>query len=317
MPYQAKANLSALIESTEDLIWSVDLDYRLIAFNQALVQDIEVNFGVRAAAGMSSYDLLPTDRAALWPPLYQRAPTEGSFRIECPLIDGRTLELSFNPIVSDGEITGISVFGKDITERNTTEKALALLASIVESSDDAIHAANLDGTVVSWNRGAEALFGYTAAEMIGKCICILAPPGRGEEVPRFLGLVARGGSVAPFATVLCGKDGRMIEVSLSISPIKNAAGVVVGASAIARDISQRMRFERELKEAEKKYRTIFDGALEGIFRSSFDSKLLAANLAIARIMGYDSPQELLSSIKSLKQDVWFDPEERSRFLQLM
>jgi PAS domain-containing protein len=109
----------------------------------------------------------------------------------------------------------------------------------------------------------------------------------------------------------------MIEVSLSISPIKNAAGVVVGASAIARDISQRMRFERELKEAEKKYRTIFDGALEGIFRSSFDSKLLAANLAIARIMGYDSPQELLSSIKSLKQDVWFDPEERSRFLQLM
>jgi diguanylate cyclase (GGDEF)-like protein/PAS domain S-box-containing protein len=317
MPYQAKANLSALIESTEDLIWSVDLDYRLIAFNSAFKNHIEGTFGVRPAAGMRPEDFVPKEKVNLMPPLYDRARAEGSFRIEFSLADGRTLELFFNPIVFDGETNGISVFGKDITERKASEKALALLASIIESSDDAIHAVNLDGTVVSWNHGAEVLFGYTAAEIIGKSIAILAPPGRGEEVPRFLEIVAEGGSVSAFDTVLRGKDGRMIEVSLSMSPYKNIAGEIVGASAIARDISQRIRFERDMQEAEEKYRTIFDSALEGIFRTSLESKPLAANPAIARILGYDSPQELLSSVKSIRRDVWFDPEERDRYVQLV
>jgi diguanylate cyclase (GGDEF)-like protein/PAS domain S-box-containing protein len=315
MPYQAKANLSALIESTEDLIWSVDLDYRLIAFNSALQKHIEDTFGVRPAVGMRPEDFVLQERVNLLPPLYDRARAEGSFRVEFSLADGRTLDLSFNPIVSDGEINGISVFGKDITERKTADKARALLASIVESSDDAIHAVNLDGTVASWNRGAEALFGYTASEIVGKCISILAPCGRGHEVPLFLESVANGGSISPFDTVLRGKDGRNIEVSLSISPIKNTAGVVVGASAIARDISSRKRFERELQEAEKKYRKIFDGALEGMFQTSLEGRPLAGNRAGANILGYDTVDEALSALKDTVQDVWVDPDERAKFLE--
>src|ERR1035441_8386683 len=123
-PHRADANLSALIESTEDLIWSVDLNYGLLTFNRAFHDNIQGNFGIQSAVGMRPEDLLPPARAALLTPLYERALSEGPFRAEYPLVDGRTLELAFNPIVQDGETTGISVFGKDITERKAAEKIL-------------------------------------------------------------------------------------------------------------------------------------------------------------------------------------------------
>jgi PAS domain S-box-containing protein len=108
--------------------------------------------------------------------------------------------------------------------------------------------------------------------MIGSSIAILAPPGRGEEAPRFLEFVSKGDSIAPFDTVLRGKDGRDIDVTLSISPIRNSAGEIVGASAIARDIRQRKQAERALQDAEKKYRDIFEGALEGFYQTSFEGR---------------------------------------------
>ena len=95
-PHRADANLSALIESTEDLIWSVDLNHRLFAFNRAFQDNFQRNYGVRAAVGMRAEDLLPPARAALWAPLYDRALSEGPFRAEYSLADGRTLELAYN-----------------------------------------------------------------------------------------------------------------------------------------------------------------------------------------------------------------------------
>ena len=137
MPHQAKANLSALIESTEDLIWSVDLDYRLIAFNQAVRQNIWDTLGVRLEAGMRLHELLPPDRTAPWLTFFERVLREGPFRVEYSLILPRLLELSFNPIVSDGGTNGISVFGKDITERKATECALKEPRKNIEPSSTA------------------------------------------------------------------------------------------------------------------------------------------------------------------------------------
>jgi PAS domain S-box-containing protein len=121
---RAQANLSALIESTEDLIWSVDLNLGLVTFNQAFRAHIAGNYGVRAAAGMRSEDLVPPAKAALWPPLFQRALSEGPFRVGYSLPHGRTLEVALSPIRQHGETTGISVFGKDITERKRAEEGL-------------------------------------------------------------------------------------------------------------------------------------------------------------------------------------------------
>ena len=124
MSNQAEANLLALIESTNDLIWAVDLDYRLIAFNTALRRHMEDAFGVKPALGMRPKELVPAERMGLLPPLYGRALAEGSFQTEFLLADGHILEMTFNPILVGGNTTGVSVFGKDITERNAAEKAL-------------------------------------------------------------------------------------------------------------------------------------------------------------------------------------------------
>jgi PAS domain S-box-containing protein len=151
MTHNAQANLIALIDSAEDLIWSVDIDYRLVAFNRAFQRIFELDYGVKAAVGMNPQDLLPPERAALWRPLYERAFKEGPFRVEYSLVDGRILELSLNPIVVDGEATGVSVFGKDITDRERAQKHIAHLASFPELNPSFIFSTNLDGKIVYLN----------------------------------------------------------------------------------------------------------------------------------------------------------------------
>jgi len=121
----------------------------------------------------------------------------------------------------------------------------AFLASIVESSDDAIVSKSLDGTVTSWNRAAERIFGYSAAEMIGRPITVLAVPESYEDMRRILETIRRGERVVHYETVRKTKDGRIINVSLTVSPIRDARGEIVGASKIARDITDRKRAEQE------------------------------------------------------------------------
>jgi len=124
MQVQAEANLSALIESTEDLIWSVDLDDRLVTFNGALQRHMEATFGIKPVVGMLPKELVPPERANLLPPLYERVRTEGAIRVEFSLADGRILDLALSPIFVDGAVSGVSVFGKDVTERKAAESAL-------------------------------------------------------------------------------------------------------------------------------------------------------------------------------------------------
>ena len=136
---------------------------------------------------------------------------------------------------------------RDITERKRAEEALSRLAAIVESSEDAIVGKTLDGTIMSWNAGAERMFGYSAEEVKGRHISMLAPPDRPCEVPAILERIKRGERVDHFETVRVRKDGRRIDVSVTISPIKDAAGKVLGASAIKRDITEQKRANEEIR----------------------------------------------------------------------
>lgn len=130
------------------------------------------------------------------------------------------------------------------------------LAAIVESSDDAIVSKDLSGIVTSWNRSAERLFGYTAAEMVGRPIATIAAPGREDEMPRILERIRRGDPVDHYETVRRAKDGRLVEVSLTISPIRDASGRIVGASKIARDITERKAAEAALRASEERFRQL-------------------------------------------------------------
>jgi PAS domain S-box-containing protein len=146
---------------------------------------------------------------------------------------------------------GLSVYFEDITTRKLAEAAAARLASIVDSSDDAIISKTLDGTITSWNKSAERLFGYTAEEAVGQSIMILIPPDRVDEEPKIIERLRRGERVDHFETVRRRKDGSLLDISLTISPLKDSTGMVIGASKIARDITERKRVDDELRRANK------------------------------------------------------------------
>jgi PAS domain S-box-containing protein len=152
---------------------------------------------------------------------------------------------------SDHELRRLDLYARqaaDFIERKGAEAAKAMLAAIVESSDDAIISKGLDGIITSWNQSAERLFGYTSAEAVGQPITILIPPERLEEEPRILERLARGERVDHFETVRMRKDGSRLDLSLTISPVKDAEGRIIGASKVARDITERKRAEAALRE---------------------------------------------------------------------
>jgi PAS domain S-box-containing protein len=142
--------------------------------------------------------------------------------------------------------------------RLRADKATGLLASIVDSSEDAIISKTLEGIITSWNAGAERLFGYTAKEAIGKPITMLIPVDRHDEEISILARLRQGEKIDHFDTVRLRKDGTAFEISLSISPVRDAAGKIIGASKIARDVTGRKRVERDLQESEERFRTLAD-----------------------------------------------------------
>src|SRR6478752_5080730 len=136
----------------------------------------------------------------------------------------------------------------DITERKRAEVVGQRLAAIVDSSEDAIVSKDLNGTIESWNGGAERLFGYQASEVIGKSILIIIPPDRHDEELGILECIRRGEHVKSYETVRMRKDGSLLDISLTVSPLKDAAGRIIGASKIARDITERKRAEEALRD---------------------------------------------------------------------
>ena len=143
-------------------------------------------------------------------------------------------------------LTGLTLSAL-VAERKRAEESLRWLATIVESSDDAIVSKSLDGTILTWNRAAEHIYGYAASEAIGHSAAMLNPPDRSDEVALLLGRIRRGERIQRYETERIRKDGRQISVSLTISPIKNAQGVIRGASVIARDISDQKRTEERIR----------------------------------------------------------------------
>jgi PAS domain S-box-containing protein len=159
-----------------------------------------------------------------------------------------------------GNILGAVNFFQDLTERRRSEEIVQRLASIVESSDDAIITKNLDSIITSWNTGAEQLFGYTAEEAVGKPVTILIPPDRHDEELAILARIRRGERIDHYETVRIRKHGSRIDISLTVSPIKNAEGKIIGASKIARDITERKASEAQIttlaREAEHRAKNV-------------------------------------------------------------
>jgi len=246
------ARLAAIVDSSDDAIYSTTLDGVITSWNPAA----ERMFGWPAAAAVGRHVSLvvPPERRGEDDDLLARARRgEVVDHVEtvrltrdAGLID---VSLTVSPVRdAAGQVVGISKIARDIGERRRFDETRARLAAIVESSNDVIVSKSLDGIITSWNVAAERMFGWTAAEAIGRPIMLIIPDDRRPEEDDVLARIRRGERVEHFDTVRRTKDGRLVDVSITVSPVRDSAGRIVGASKIARDITERRRIEEERRQ---------------------------------------------------------------------
>jgi PAS domain S-box-containing protein len=248
-PNIAELRLASIVASAEDAIVSKDLDGTITSWNRAAERIF--GYSEAEAIGQPIRFLIP-------PHLYHEEDAvlarvrggHGVDHYETVRVrkDNGLIEVSLtvSPIVApDDRIVGVSEIARDITEKRQLERDARHFAAIVESSEDAIVSKDLQSIVTYWNAAAERIFGFSAAEMTGRSIRLIIPDDRQQEEDIVLARIRLGERVEHYETIRRRKDGTLCSVSLTVSPIRNQAGVIIGASKIARDVSDRERAEQE------------------------------------------------------------------------
>ncbi len=232
--------------------------------------------------------------------------------LDFPTIGRRRLDIAYRPETdAQGNVGGWIASLRDVTEERAGEQARRQLASIVESSDDAIISKDLDGIVITWNPGARRLFGYSAEEVVGKPIEIIIPAGLRDEELKIRARIRRGERVEHYETVRRCKDGHLVDVSLTVSPMKDERGRIVGVSKIARDITAHIKIEAELRtlseklEAEVERRTqerdrIWNVSEDLLAVSNFGGYFLSMNPAWTRLLGWTEDEIKSMNVSELR-----------------
>ena len=248
---EAEEGFRAIVETTPECVKIVASDGALLHMNESGLEMIGAS-GLDQVIGKSVYELIAPEFKEAFRAFNEKVCSgqKGSLEFDITGLRGqrRQMEAHAAPFAKpDGTVVQLAIT-RDVTERKTREKAALLLSAIVDSSDDAIISKDLNGIITSWNQSAERLFGYTAAEAIGHSVAaLLIPADRQEEEPNILSRLSRGERVDHFETIRRRKDGTLLDISLTISPVRDAQGRIIGASKIARDISDRKRIENAIE----------------------------------------------------------------------
>jgi PAS domain S-box-containing protein len=252
---ESEERFRLMADTAPVLMWMSGTDKLCTYFNKSWLDFtgrlMEQELGNGWAQGVHPEDLQPCldtyrqsfDRRAHFRMEYRLRHRNGEYRW--------VLDIGVPRFNQDGSFAGYIGAVVDISERKMAEESSLRLATIVESSEDAIISKTLDGVIVSWNKGAQRIFGYAEAEAVGKPIATIIPPELVEEENRILAKLRAGVHIEPFETVRITKAGKKIDVSLSVSPIMDSTGTIVGASKIARDITERKMAEKRLRESEE------------------------------------------------------------------
>jgi PAS domain S-box-containing protein len=302
----------AILNTVVDPVVVLDATLQIQTANRAFYTIFGVSRDQTQGASIRKLGTTEWETSEVWDAVEATLSGPGEFQAveidrEFP-VGRRTLVLDARRLAGAGDSLIVLTF-HDVTEQKKAERSTSLLAAIVDSSDDAILSKKLNGTITSWNQSAERLFGYKAEEAIGQHITLIVPWERRSEEEDILRRLARGERVKHFETVRRRKDGTQLDVSLTISPIRDAAGRVIGASNVARDISERKRIEVALRENEERFRAIFETTPECVKLISADGTLLRMNSPGLRMVGALAAEEVVG--KNVYDLI--APEDRERF----
>jgi PAS domain S-box-containing protein len=281
---ESESRLAGVIGSAMDAIITIDSEQRIVVFNAAAATIFRCS--AAEAVGQTIERFIPQRfRSAHAAHVAQFGETGTTNRAMGQLsalwavrADGEEFQIEAS--ISQVEIAGNKMFTvilRDVTERRQAERTRDRLAAIVDSSDDAIISKTLEGIITAWNRGAEKIFGYPAEEAIGKPMLMLLPAERVKEEAEILAGISQGQSVEHFETVRVRKDGTKIDVSVTISPIRGGDGQIVGASKIARDITERKRGEDALRESEERFQVMANGIQQLAWMAEADGSIFWYN----------------------------------------
>ncbi|MFZ3063063.1 MAG: PAS domain S-box protein [Actinomycetota bacterium] len=310
---QSTKNFEALAENANDGIIIAAGKGTFVFANKRMAK--MTGYRVGELIGLSIKDLLHPDEFKKVMDRYTKRlegkPVPRTYESVFVKKDGKSLvvEITAAKTIWQGKPADIGII-RDIAERKQAEAEIRQVAAIVESSDDAVTGKTLDGIVVSWNRGAEKIYGYTAEEVKGRSISILVPPDRPDEVPFILERIKRGKSVDHYETVRVRKDGRQILVSLTSSPVRDLLGKIVGASTIAYDITKLKQVEDALKESMENFRAVAANANDGIVIIMGKGTFVYANKRAAEIAGFSQAELLKLGIKDLAH-----PDELNKLME--
>ena len=298
----ARLRLAAIVSGSDDAIISQDVTGTITSWNAAA----ERIFGYTAseAVGQAVQIIVPPDLREEEQQVLTRVRTGQivkHFETVGLTKDARRIDISLtvSPLATqDGRIVGASKIARDISERKRLERDARHCAAIVSSTDDAIISKNLDGTVVSWNPAAERLFGYRAAEVVGRSIRLIVPDDRQHEEDEVLNRVRRGDIVDHFETLRVRKDGTLVPISLTVSPIRSASGEIVGASKIARDLSRTQNLQRDAVRLV----AIVDSSDDAIVSKDLNGIVTSWNASAESMFGYTKDEMIGQSIRRLLPD---------------
>jgi PAS domain S-box-containing protein len=288
---EGRDHFRAMVETSPECVKIVAADGTLLQMNAVGIRMAGASLA-EELIGSNVYDLIAPEDRDRFREFNQRVchGETGSLAFDMINLQGarRQMETHATPLHQYGGRTVQLAITRDVTERSEAERASLLLGEIVNSSDDAIISKNLDGVITSWNIGAERLFGYRADEVVGQPVTILIPADRLQEEPRILNRLKRGERVDHFETIRKRKDGVLLDISLTISPVKDRNGKIVGVSKIARDITERKRVQAALETSESRFRQLADSMPQMVWTARPDGLIDYYNERWYEFAGFDS-----------------------------
>ncbi|MBI4444972.1 MAG: MEKHLA domain-containing protein [Acidobacteria bacterium] len=290
--------LQRFLDVSEVILVAVDLQGSVLFINQKGCEVL--GYSPQEVLGKNWFDhFVPQEVRDRVRNSFQRVVSEKKAKqtVEFPILtrSGSQRQIEWhNALITDGQgkFQALLSSGADVTGRRLKEQQLLFLASMVESSDDAIIGRSLDGVILTWNRGAEKLYGYTAREMVGQSFRLIVPPDRSDEPSQLLEKVKAGELVHHYETQRLTKSGRLVDVALTVSAIRDSKGRLLGTSAIAHDITQAKKNAAELREREARLRAILDTVIDGVITIDERGQIQTFNPAAEQIFGY-AAQEVI------------------------